>query len=96
MKPNCGLVRLRTPIQLCGIFGIYCASSITLSRFVANVPQVHSQSDWTQRLAIPDGDMGTAMAIADVDVLSQQINLAELQHYATAVAAQGSRFAQRL
>ena len=63
---------------------------ITLSRFVANVPQVHAQSDWTQRLAIPYGDMGTAMASADVDVLSQHINLAELQQYAAAVAAQGT------
>jgi len=63
---------------------------ITLSRFVANVPQVHAQSNWTQRLAIPYGDMGTAMASADVDVLSQQINLAELQNYAAAVAAQGT------
>lgn len=63
---------------------------ITLSRFVANVPQVHSQSNWTQRLAIPYGDMGSAMVLADVEVLSQHINLAELQQYAAAVAAQGT------
>jgi hypothetical protein len=63
---------------------------ITLSRFVANVPQVHAQSDWTQRLAIPYGDMGTAMPIADVEVLSHHINLAELKNYAAAVAAQGT------
>lgn len=63
---------------------------ITLSRFVANVPQVHAQSDWTQRLAIPYGDMGAAMVLADVEVLSQHINLAELQLYAAAVAVQGT------
>ena len=47
-------------------------------------------SNWTQRLAIPYGDMGSAMVLADVEVLSQHINLAELQHYAAAVAAQGT------
>lgn len=61
---------------------------ITLNRFVANRPQVHTSGNWQARLDIPFGHMGTAMSIEDVTALSQQINLNELANYQQAIYAQ--------
>ncbi len=63
---------------------------ITLNRFVALTPQLYTSAGWQERLGIAYGDMGTAMAIGDVDALSQTINLSELANYATAVGAQST------
>lgn len=63
---------------------------ITLNRFVANRPQVHTSGDWQQRMGIPFGHMGTAMSLEDVATLSQQMNLHELANYQQAVYAQSA------
>lgn len=60
---------------------------ITLSRFVGNIPQVHS-AQWQQQMRIAYGDMGTAMSSGDVDVLSQTIDIPGLIGYQKAVCAQ--------
>ncbi|MFM2032807.1 MAG: hypothetical protein RLZZ297_1572 [Chloroflexota bacterium] len=64
---------------------------ITLSRFVGNIPQVHTSGGWQQRMGLAYGDMGTAMASADVDILSQTIDLAGLAGYQAAVGAQSKQ-----
>jgi hypothetical protein len=64
---------------------------ITLSRFVANVPQVHTAGSWQSKMGIAYRHMGTAMPYADVEVLSDTIDLAALRGYQQAVAAQSAQ-----
>ena len=63
---------------------------ITLSRFVGDIPQSHTAGNWQSKMGLPYGHMGTAMADADVDVLSKTIDIAGLQGYQQAVAAQST------
>jgi hypothetical protein len=64
---------------------------ITLSRFVANVPQVHTHDGWQAKLGISVGHMGTAMTHAEVVELSDQIDLSALAAYQQAVYAQSAQ-----
>ncbi len=69
---------------------------ITLSRFVGNVPQSHTTGNWQAKMGIAYGHMGTAMPDADVDVLSKTIDIAGLQGYQNAVAAQSTQILANL
>lgn len=56
-----------------------------INRLVADRPQVFDEADWLARLNIPWRHTGGGMSLAEVDVLSQQIDLAALQDYTHAV-----------
>lgn len=69
---------------------------ITLSRFVANIPQVHIRDDWQTRLGISVGHMGTAMTHDQVVELSQTIDIAALAGYQQAVYAQNAEILKQI
>jgi hypothetical protein len=58
-----------------------------LSRFVVDRPQVFDEGAWMQRLNVPLRHHGSGMTLAEVDELSQRIDLAALRAYSQAVEA---------
>jgi uncharacterized damage-inducible protein DinB len=56
-----------------------------LNRFIADRPQVLDDGGWMEKIAVPLRHNGFEMTLAEVDVLSRQINLDALQGYASAV-----------
>ncbi len=56
-----------------------------INRMAAERPQVFDEADWLTRLQIPWRHNGSGMSLAEVDTLSQQIDLAALQDYTNAV-----------
>lgn len=58
-----------------------------LNRFVVDRPQVLDDEPWLARLNIPWRHQGGDMTFAEVDELSQRIDLVALQNYSQAVQA---------
>jgi len=58
-----------------------------LNRFVADRPQVLDEGEWLTRLNLPWRHQGTGMTFAEVDDLSQRVDLAALHDYGQAVQA---------
>jgi hypothetical protein len=58
-----------------------------LNRFVVDLPQVLDEGKWLPRLNIPWRHQGTEMTFAEVDDLSQRIDVQALQDYSGAVQA---------
>ncbi len=58
---------------------------VGLNRFVAERPQVLDQDDWFARMNLPWRHSGSGMSLAEVEEMSQQIDLTALQGYAVAV-----------
>lgn len=58
-----------------------------LNAFVAERAQVLDDGDWPRRLNVPWRHHGSAMSFAEVDELSQRIDLPALRDYAGAVQA---------
>lgn len=56
-----------------------------LNRFVVDRPQVLDGGNWMQRLNLPWRDHGSGMTFAEVDALSQLINLQALRDYSRTV-----------
>ncbi len=56
-----------------------------LNRFVTDRPQVLDDGDWNQRMNIPWRHNGAEMNFAEVDDLSQRIDLPALRAYSAAV-----------
>ncbi len=90
-RPNPGVNSI-----IWNIWHLLRIEDITLSRFVANIPQVHTSGDWQAKMGITYGHMGTAMPDGDVDVLSKTIDITGLQGYQKAVAAQSTQILANL
>jgi hypothetical protein len=58
-----------------------------LNRFVVDWSQVLDEGNWMERMNIPWRHHGSNMNFAEVDELSQRIDLAALQEYSNAVQA---------
>jgi len=58
-----------------------------LNRFVVDGTQVFDEGNWLERMDISWRHHGTNMNFAEVDALSQRIDLAALQEYSNAVQA---------
>lgn len=56
-----------------------------LNRFIADRPQVLDDGGWMQKMAVPLRHNGFGMTLAEVDVLSRQIDLEALRGYMDAV-----------
>jgi len=59
---------------------------VGVNRFVADRPQV-LDGGWLERLAVGRRDVGTGMSDAEVDDLSERVDLAALRGYCAAVGA---------
>jgi len=58
-----------------------------LNRFVVDRTQVLDESPWMERMKIPWRHHGSEMSLAEVEMLSEQIDLAALHDYSLAVQA---------
>jgi hypothetical protein len=58
-----------------------------LNRFVVDRPQILDEGPWMERMNVPLRHHGSGMTLAEVDELSQRIDLAVLRAYAQAVEA---------
>jgi hypothetical protein len=63
------------------------AEDAGFNRFIADRPQVLDDGQWMARMNAPWRHHGSGMTFAEVDELSQQIDLAALQAYSVAVQA---------
>jgi hypothetical protein len=67
-----------------------------LNRFVVDLPQVLDEDGWSQRLQVPWRHNGGEMSLAEVDELSQRIDLDALHGYAHAVQARTRTIVRQL
>jgi hypothetical protein len=67
-----------------------------INRIVMQQPQVLSEDDWPRRLGVALNRMGTSMNDAEVEELSQQVQLPALTAYAAAVRARTNQVAAAL
>jgi hypothetical protein len=56
-----------------------------LNRFVTDRPQILDESPWMERMKIPWRHHGSEMSLAEVDALSEQIDLSTLHDYSLTV-----------
>jgi hypothetical protein len=67
-----------------------------LNRFIDDRTQVLDEGQWPERLQIPWRHNGSGMTYAQVDDLSQAVNLPALQGYSSAVAARTGEIVNQL
>ena len=67
-----------------------------LNRFVTDGAQVLDDGGWLEKIGLPWRHHGTDMSLAEVDELSQQIDLFALQGYSQAVQARTRQILSRL
>ena len=67
-----------------------------LNRFVTDQPQVLDEGAWLEKMNIPWRHHGSGMTFAEVDELSQRINVLALRDYSNAVQARTRAIIQRL
>jgi DinB superfamily len=69
------------------LWHVFRVEDMGLNRFVAERPQVLDEDDWPRRLHVPWRHIGGGMSLAEVDDLSQRIDLRALRDYGRAVQA---------
>lgn len=67
-----------------------------LNRFVLDRPQVLDESPWIERMKAPWRHHGSEMSLAEVDELSQRIDLSALREYSLAVQVRTREIIQAL
>lgn len=61
------------------------AEDAGVNRFVVDRPQIFDEGEWLPKLNLPWRHIGSGMTLAEVDLLSQRIDLGALRGYSEAV-----------